>query len=87
MMSREITLFDPDSIQRELDRNLAAGLRMIAEALDCGMLDGRCIDAQGHGFSSANDIRVHILVRIDLAAPVLTIHCGKKTPQLPEVAP
>jgi hypothetical protein len=70
-MTREIVVFMPDEIQTALDRNLANGLRQLAAALEAGTIEGRCIDCKGHGFASNNDPRAHLLLRIDLAAPVI----------------
>lgn len=67
----ETVIFDPTSIQTECDRDLAKGLRMVADALDAGLMDGKCISVQGHGFSKPNDQRAHVLLKVDLAAPVL----------------
>ena len=72
----EIATFDPTSIQTECDRNLARGLRMVADALDAGQLDGKCISVQGHGFIGPQDQRAHVLLKIDLAAPVFTRRDG-----------
>lgn len=71
-MSVEITTFDPTSIQTACDRNLATGLRMVADALDAGLMDGKCISVRGHGFTPSHDQRAHVMLKVDLAAPVFT---------------
>lgn len=64
------TVFTPDEIQAAMDKNLAAGLRQLADALEAGAIDGKCIDCIGHGLGPKNDDRAHLMLRIDLAAPV-----------------
>lgn len=62
--------FTPDEIQSAMDKNLATGLRQLADALDAGAIEGKCIDCKGHGFGPKDDSRAHLLLRIDLAAPI-----------------
>jgi hypothetical protein len=69
---KEIVVFMPDEIEAAMDKNLAAGLRQLADALDAGTIEGRCIDCKGHGFTANHDPRAHVLLRIDLAAHVRT---------------
>lgn len=69
-MATEMAVFDPGEIQALLDRDLAAGLRALADAIERGDVDGRLIDAQGVG-GRANDARAHVMVRLDIAAPVV----------------
>lgn len=70
-MSSELVIFTPDEIQAALDKNLAAGLRQLADAIEAGTIDGRCIDCQGNGFTGPKvDARAHLMLRIDLAAPI-----------------
>lgn len=66
----EKIFFTPDEIQAAMDRNLAAALRQLADAIEAGMIDGKCLDCNGHGFSSKSDQRAHVMLRIDLAAPI-----------------
>lgn len=65
-----MVVFTPDEIQAAMDKNLAAGLRQLADAIEVGTIDGKCIDCQGHGFGPKDDARAHVLLRIDLAAPI-----------------
>lgn len=67
---KEVIFFASDKIQAVMDKNLAAGLRQLADALDAGTIDGKCIDCQGHGFGPKYDERAHLMLRIDLAAPI-----------------
>jgi hypothetical protein len=67
---REIIMFTPGAIETALDKNLAGGLRQLADALEAGAIDGKCIDCKGHGFVPKGDERAHLMLRIDLAAPV-----------------
>lgn len=78
MRRREIVIFTPDEIQAAMDKNLASGLRQLAEAIEAGTIDGRCIDCQGNGFTGPKvDARAHLMLRIDLAAPILqTMNLG-----------
>lgn len=66
----EKIFFTPDEIQAAMDRNLAAGLRQLADAIEAGAIDGKCIDCTGNGFTPKNDERAHLMLRIDLAAPI-----------------
>ena len=70
-MAQEIVVFMPDEIEATMDRNLAHGLRQLADAIEAGTIEGRCIDCKGHGFTAIHDPRAHLLLRIDLAAPVI----------------
>lgn len=79
----ELTVFDADEIQTQLDRDLAAGLRMLADALDQGQIEGRLIRAQGVA-GAWIDPRAHVLVSIDIAAQVLTLRKGPQLVELPE---
>jgi hypothetical protein len=76
-MTREIAVFMPDEIEASLDRNLPNGLRQLADALEAGTIEGRCIDCRGHGFTPKDDPRAHLLLRIDLAAPVMRVLEGE----------
>lgn len=67
---KETIVFMPDEIQTALDRNLASGLRQLADAIEAGQIDGKCIDCNGNGFTGGNDLRAHLMLRIDLAAPI-----------------
>lgn len=62
--------FDPGEIRTALDRNLAEGLRMLADAIERKHLDGRLIDAMGVA-GGRNDHRAHVLVQLDIAGPVV----------------
>jgi hypothetical protein len=66
-MAIEMSVFDPDSIQVALDRDLAGGLRMLAEALETGAMTGRCLGAEGVGSKHGD---ASVLVRIVVSAPV-----------------
>lgn len=67
----QMIVFTPDEIQAALDRNLAAGLRQLADAIESGAIEGKCIDCQGNGFTGPKvDSRAHLMLRIDLAAPI-----------------
>lgn len=70
VLGRSITVFTPDDIQAALDKNLAAGLRQIADAIDSGTMEGKLLDCHGHGLGAKNDDRAHVLLRVDLAAPI-----------------
>lgn len=70
MRRREIVWFTPDEIQAKLDKNLAAGLRQLADAIDGGAIDGKLIDCRGNGFTAKGDDRAHVLLRVDLAAAI-----------------
>jgi len=64
-------VFTPDEIQTAMDRNLPTGLRQLADAIEAGAIDGKCIDCAGNGFTGPkNDERAHVILRIDLAAPI-----------------
>ncbi len=65
--------FTPDEIQSSMYRNLAAGLRQLADAIEGGTIDGKFLDCKGHGFGPKNDDRAHLLLRVDLAAPIRQI--------------
>lgn len=65
----EMIFFEPDRIQEEMDKSLSAGLRMLADSLDAGTIDGKCIDVIGFG-GPRRDPRAHVMLRIDLAAPI-----------------
>jgi hypothetical protein len=69
-MRRRTVVFTPDEIQAAMDKNLAAGLRQLADEIDAGRIDGKCIDCNGNGFTGGNDVRAHLMLRIDLAAPI-----------------
>jgi hypothetical protein len=86
MRPKEIVWFTPDEIQTAMDKNLAAGLRQLADALDAGAIDGRCIDCQGHG-GPLHDDRAHLLLRIDLAAPIKQAILAAPTVDLSSIAP
>lgn len=73
---KEIVVFMPDEIEAAMDKNLAAGLRQLADALEAGTIEGKCLDCQGHGFGPKNDQRAHLMLRIDLAAPVIQTFLG-----------
>ena len=63
--------FDPAAIQIALDRNIVTGLRMLADAIEAGKMDGRCIDVQGCGLlGKGSDIKSHVMIRLDIAAEV-----------------
>lgn len=66
----EIVWFTPDEIQASLDKNLAAGLRQLADAIEGGAIDGKVLDCRGNGLTAKGDDRAHVLLRIDLAAPI-----------------
>lgn len=76
---KAIVIFTPDEIQAKLDRNLAAGLRELAAAIEAGQIDGKLIDCQGNGLWSArsNDTRAHLMLRVDLAAPIRQVLEGE----------
>jgi hypothetical protein len=67
---REIVIFTPDEIQAALDKNLAAGLRQLADAIERGAIDGKVLDCKANGFTAKGDERAHVMLRIDLAAPI-----------------
>lgn len=71
-MSTEISFFDPDAIRTMLDRDLAAGLRALAEAIESRSMTGRCIQAEGIGFGSKNG-DASVLVRLVVSAPVRVV--------------
>ena len=79
-MNAEVRVFDADAIQQTMDRNLAAGLRMLADAIESGQLEGRLMRAQAVG---GRDDRAHIVVSIDVAAPVFTLTRGSDVKELP----
>jgi hypothetical protein len=62
--------FMPDEIQTAMDRDLAAALRELADAIEAGRIDARCIDCKGNGFTAKHDTRAHVTLRLDLAAPI-----------------
>jgi hypothetical protein len=74
MGPKEIAWFTPDEIEASMDKNLAAGLRQLADAIEAGTIDGHCIDCKGHGFTKKGDERAHVMLRIDMAAPIKQTH-------------
>lgn len=70
-MPIEVAFFDADSIQAELDRDLPHGLRMLADALECGSLHGRLLSAMGVG-GRARDESISVMVKLVVSAPVLS---------------
>jgi hypothetical protein len=73
-----ISIFTPDEIQAALDKNLAAGLRQLADAIEASAIDGKVIDCRGNGFTGPKvDARAHLLLRIDLAAPIRQVLEGE----------
>lgn len=68
--STEVIVFTPDEIQAALAKNLARGLRQLAEAIEAGMIEGKCLDCKGHGFGPKHDDRAHVMLRIDLTAAI-----------------
>jgi hypothetical protein len=80
-MAIEIAHFDADSIQTELDRDLAGGLRMLADAIDGGMLTGRLTSAEGIA-GGARDERIHMLLKVVVSSAARTVRRIENAPQL-----
>jgi hypothetical protein len=74
---KTIVVFTPDEIQAALDKNLATGLRQLADAIEGGAIDGKVIDCQGNGFTAKGDDRAHVMLRIDLAAEIRKVLEGE----------
>ncbi len=81
---KEITVFDPAELSVRLACDLAGGLRMIADALEAGQMEGRLLQCEGNGFlqTSWRDARAHVLVKLDLAAEVRRVVRAPEAPQL-----
>ena len=82
-MPIEMAHFDADSIQTELDKDLAGGLRMLADAIDGGMLTGRLTSAEGVA-GGARDERIHVLLKVVVTAPGRTVRRIADVPLLTE---
>jgi hypothetical protein len=68
---KAIVLFDPDGIEASLRRDLSAGLRQIAQAIESGQMDARLLNCRATAFASDwRDQRAHVLVTLDLAAEI-----------------
>lgn len=80
-MATEMSVFDPDAIQTTLDRDLAGGLRMLAEAIEQGAMLGRLVSAEGVA-GGRRDAEAAVLVRIVVSAPVRTVRRVQDVAQL-----
>lgn len=78
-MAVEISVFDPDSIQAELDRDLVGGLRSLADALEAGAMSGVLLSAAGIG---SNRCEASVLVRVVVSAPVRMVRRVESVQQL-----
>jgi hypothetical protein len=78
-MAVEISVFDPDSIQTALDRDLVGGLRSLADALESGAMSGVLLSAEGVG---SNRCEASVLVRVVVSAPVRMVRRVEHVQQL-----
>lgn len=71
------TTFDLASIEAALKMDFSGTLRMLADAVDAGEIEGWSDGVQGIGFTHFADRRLHLQARIRLAAPpVVYRRCG-----------
>lgn len=67
-VTRELRTFDPDSIGEAMRASVPEALRALADAIDAGEIEARFISAKAHGLHDYRDTRMHLDLRIDLAA-------------------
>jgi len=66
----EIVVWEPTEIELALKQDLATGLRKIADEIEAGRMEGKFWKMQGNGMTPRYDQRAHMLVTIDIAAPL-----------------
>ena len=62
-------MWEPNEIELALKRDLATGLRTIADDIEAGRMEGKFWKMQGNGMTPRYDQRPHMLITIDIAAP------------------
>ena len=66
----EIVVWEPTEIELALKQDLATALRKLADDIETGRMEGKFWKMQGNGMTPRYDQRAHMLVTIDLAAPL-----------------
>ena len=66
----EIVVWEPIEIEIALKHDLIAGLRKIADDIEASRMEGKFWKMQGNGMTPRYDQRAHMLVTIDIAAPL-----------------
>ena len=63
-------MWEPTEIELALKQDLATALRKLADDIETGRMEGKFWKMQGNGMTPRYDQRAHMLVTIDLAAPL-----------------